>query len=193
MSVKLYVEGGGHKALNRECRAGFGKFIENAGVASGAFSVVACGSRRNAYDSFRTAHGGGVNAMLLVDAEAPVTATGPWQHLKARDGWVRPKGATNDQCHLMVQVMESWFLADVDALDSFYGRGFRKQALPGSTNVEAVSKLDVSKALQNASRSTGKGGYHKGAHSFAILETLNPAKVRSASPHADRLIGVLSA
>ena len=45
--------------------------------------------------------------MLLVDAERPVASSGPWGHLNAPpDSWVRPAGATDDQCHLMVQVME---------------------------------------------------------------------------------------
>ena len=105
--------------------------------------IVACGSRRDAYESFETAQVKMGNAMLLVDAEAPVTSQGPWQHLRAIDGWARPPNATDEQCHLMVQVMESWFLADADALSSFYGQGFRKQALPQNPNVEDVSKQDV--------------------------------------------------
>ena len=130
--------------------------------------------------------------MLLVDAEGPVSASGPWQHLKTHDGWNRPDGATDSQCHLMVQVMESWFLADADALESFYGQDFRKRALPANSNVEHVSKRDVLDGLAGATRDTKKGSYDKGAHSFDILANLDPAKVRRASPHADCLIRALS-
>ena len=128
MSVKLYVEGGGDsKSLKRACRRGFGKFLERAGAAGRMPRIVACGSRRDAYESFEAAHASqDGDAMLLVDAEATVTSQGPWQHLKVRDGWERPEGATDEQCHLMVQVMESWFLADADTLSSFYDQGFRK-------------------------------------------------------------------
>ena len=148
---------------------------------------------RDAYESFETAHAKqDGDAMLLVDSEAPVTSQGPWQHLKVRDGWERPDGATDEQCHLMVQVMESWFLADADTLSSFYGQGFRRQALPQNPNVEDVLKQDVLAGLAQATRDTGKGIYNKGADSFAILEKLDPAKVRSASPYADRLISALS-
>ena len=194
MSVKLYVEGGGDsKSLKRACRRGFGKFLERAGAAGKMPRIVACGSRADAYESFKTAHAsqdGG--AMLLVDAEAPVTSQGSWQHLNARDGWARPANATDEQCHLMVQVMESWFFADADALSSFYGQGFRRQALPQNPNVEGVLKQDVLAGLAQATRETGKGIYKKGADSFAILENLDPARVRSASPYADRLISALS-
>lgn len=193
MSVKLCVEGGGdRRALKRNLRIGMGKFLEKAGLQGRMPRIAACGSRNAAYDSFRIAHGRGERAMLLVDAEGPVGASGPWQHLKMRDGWNRPGGATDGQCHLMVQLMESWFLADADALESFYGQDFRKRALPANQNVEQVSKRDVLNGLAGATRDTTKGSYDKGAHSFDILAHLDPAKVRRASPHADRLVQALS-
>ena len=193
MSVKLYVEGGGDsKSLRTACRKGFRTFLEQAGAVGRMPRIVACGSRANAYESFQKEHGDGVNAMLLVDAEEPVESAGPWQHLSARDGWELPSGATDEQCHLMVQVMESWFLADADTLSSFYGQGFRRQALAQNPNVEGVLKHDVLASLARATRDTGKGIYNKGTTSFAILEKLDPAKVRRASPYADRFIRALS-
>ena len=92
VSVKLCVEGGGdRKTLTRNLRRGLGKFIEKAGLQGRMPRIVACGSRNDAYDSFRTALDRGERAMLLVDAEEPVSTSGPWQHLKARDGWNRPR------------------------------------------------------------------------------------------------------
>ena len=156
--------------------------------------IVACGGRNDAYDSFKTAHAQGRGAaMLLVDAEGPVTAVRPWEHLKARDNWEPPSGATDDQCHLMVQVMESWFLADADALGLYYGQGFRGQALPHNASVEDVPKQDVLDGLQRATRGVSKGSYSKGKHGFEILATLDPTKVKNASPYADRLIRALVA
>ncbi len=189
--VKLYVEGGGHKALNRECRKAFGAFLASAGVA-GRVEVEACGPRGDAYKTFSADAPKTMRAVLLVDAEGPVTAQSPWQHLQANDGWSRPQGAADSQCHLMVQVMESWFLADPEALEGYYGQGYRSNALPPRLNVEQVSKQDVLAGLDRAARNTGKGGYEKGKHGFEILATLDPAKVRSASPHADRFINALS-
>ena len=194
MNAKLYVEGGGDsKVLKTECRKGFRMFLERAGLAGNMPGIVACGSRQKAYDSFETAHASQAGvAMLVVDAEGPVTASGPWQHLKARDGWDRPDAASDDQCHLMVQVMESWFLADSDALESFYGQGFRPQSLPANPNTEKVSKQDVFNRLDAATRATTKGRYDKGRHSYEILGRLDPSKVTNASPYAGRLIRVLS-
>ena len=193
VSSRLYVEGGGNnKALRTKCRQGFVSFLENAGVSGKMPRIVACGGRSNAFSSFRSAYeNGNDSATLLVDAEGPVTANGPWQHLKARDGWDRPKGATDEQCHLMVQMMESWFLADVEALESYYGQGFRVQSLPKNPDIERVPKNDVEGGLKLASRDTGKSEYNKGRDSFEILERLDPAKVMAASGYAKRFVKAL--
>ena len=196
MSLKLIVEGGGDKkskSLNRECRQAFASFLEKAGLAGRLPSIEAAGGREQAYDAFKTAHARDFRTVvLLVDAEAPVTAPDSWTHLQTRDGWTRPVGATNDQCHLMVQVMESWFLADHEALANFYQQRFRPQALPGNPrHVEPIAKSDVENGLERATRDSSKGGYHKGRHSFEILASLDPARVTAASPHAKRFIQAL--
>ena len=194
VSAKLFIEGGGdRKSLKRECRAGFGKFIERAGLRGKKPRIVASGSRNKAYEDFLTAHArGDATAMLLVDAESPVATRTAWEHLQRRDGWSRPAGATDDQCHLMVQVMESWFLSDPDALERFYDQGFRKGALPGNpNNTESVPKGDVENGLSRSTASARKGRYHKGRHSFKILATIDPGKVMAASSHAANFISAL--
>lgn len=191
--VSIFVEGAGHtNELSRSCRRGFAQFFKNAGLSGAMPKVVACGSRENTYSRFRAELTTNSTAMLLVDAEAPVTAPGPWQHLKDIDGWDRPVGATDNHCHLMVQAMESWFLADRAGLASFYGQGFRVQDLPQNSNIEAVSKPDTLNGLAQATRGTRKGSYKKGVDSFQILEKLDPIKVRAASAYADRFMQSLS-
>ena len=148
--------------LKTACRKGFRTFVEKAGLTGSMPGIVACGSRRNAYEKFETAQAQkDKSALLLVDAEGPVTAKGAWQHLKERDGWDRPQGAKDSHGHLMVQVMESWFLADREALEEFYGQGYRSNALPPEQNVEQIPKQDVFKGLDQAARNTGKRGYKK--------------------------------
>ena len=129
--------------------------------------------------------------MLLVDAERRVTAANPWQHLAASDGWSRPDWATDEQCHLMVEVMEAWFLTDRESLASFYGQHFQASALPGNSNVEQITKTDVLVGIADATRTTQKGTYDKGSHSFDILATLDPLRVESAAPHAKRFLDAL--
>ena len=196
MSIKLYVEGGGDsnssKSLSPACREGFRTFIEKAGLGGMMPKIVACGGREKAYDKFKIAHlNKDETSLLLVDAEESVQETGPWQHLKVREDWDPPIGATEDQCHLMVEVMESWFLADRDALKEFYGQRYRENALPQNPQIEQIAKQDVLDGLRDASLNTQKGRYNKGAHSFEILAKLDPGKVMNVSPHAKRLIETL--
>jgi hypothetical protein len=128
--------------------------------------------------------------VLLVDAEAPVTVATPTVHLQRRDSWDMT-GITDEQCHLMVEVMENWFLADVDALESFYGKGFNRNAIPPTQNVEQIAKTTVERVLADASRNTTKGKYHKIQHGTQLLAKVNPAIVRSRAPYCDHLFTVL--
>lgn len=195
MSITLYVEGGGDsKELKVRCRRGFRKFVENAGLAGRMPRIVACGGRTNAYRSFETALDIGEGTpVLLVDAEGPLSAESPWDHLFEQDGWDRPDGAGDDHCHLMVQIMESWFLADKSALQSFYGRQFQVGALPANRNVEQIGKADVLRGLKRATRKNTKGSYHKGSHSFTILGRINPTVVEAGARFAKRFLDALRA
>jgi len=197
VNKKLYVEGGGDsKSLKTSCRAGFRKFLEKAGLNGRMPGVVACGGRQNTYERFATAlsEADGL-PILLVDAEGPVAAdadnANPWGHLLERDDWERPDDARDEHCHLMAQVMESWFLADRSALVSFYGQHFLENRLPKNPRVEDVAKADVLKGLASATGKTQKGAYSKAAHSFDILATLDPDKVEAAAPYARRLLDTL--
>ena len=196
MNLKVYVEGGGDgRELHSKCRQGFRSFFCKAGLAGRMPRVIACGGRQKAYDKFRSALGSAKEQefiVLLVDGEDPVAkGSGPWLHLRTRDNWDKPDSATDDNAHLMVQCMETWFLADKDALEKYFGDGFSENSLPRRREVEDVSKRDIERGLIMATRQSGMGRYHKGRHSFAILAKLDPEKVTAASPHAKRLVDTL--
>ena len=197
MRIKVFVEGGGEtNLLRRKCRQGFSKFFSKTGLEGRMPSIVASGSRRNAFDDFCAAlrsPGKYDFIVLLVDSEEPVVAgSSPWQHLKARDSWNQPSDATDDQVHLMVQCMEAWFLADKNSLAAYYGNNFKQNALPARQDIENIAKNDILNGLKNATRSrVPKGEYGKGQHSFDILAQIDPAKVIAASPHAKRLVETL--
>ena len=193
MTIKLHVEGGGDtREQKARLRRGLRRFLERAGLSGRMPRIVARGDRDRAFDKFRSAYfSQDTVALLLVDAEGPVKAGSPWQHLKARDDWDYPSGARDDQCHLMVQIMESWFLADCETLAQYYGSKFRSSVIPQWPEIEAVPKSDVYNILRQATRDTSKGRYDKGRHSFEILRRLDPEKVVDASPYARRLIDSL--
>lgn len=203
--VYVYAEGGGSGAysasLQAQFRQAFAEFLAKTDLGiTRRPHVVPCGGREQAFDSFCTAIEQGRNALLLVDSETSVNSTHqspppnnwkPWAHLKVQAGWEKPGQAKDDDCHLMVECMENWFLADKESVATFFGSGFKKAALPASA-IETVSKATVYAALQTATQDCKtKAAYGKGAHSFKLLQLIDPAKVEAASPWAKRFLDEL--
>ena len=204
--VFVYAEGGGSGAgsagLQSEYRRVFSEFFRKTILGDARRPrLVVCGGRYQAFDAFQTAIRQGTNALLLVDSETavdpaheppPASNWQPWVHLHRRDGWAKPPKATDDDCHLMVQCMESWFLADWETVKRFFGRGFEDSELPAG-GIETIPKTTVYETLKKATRGcTPKGVYGKGAHSFKLLALIDPSKVTAASPWAERFIEELA-
>lgn len=192
MSVKLYIEGGGEgQLLDTLFRQGWKQFFEAAGLAGKMPSVVRGQGRKQTLDLFATAIAhprGGALPLLLVDSEDPVgEGHSVWQHLAARDDWQRPSGAADDQAFLMVQVMETWFLADRDLLRRYFGNSLRENHLRQWPVLEAVPKATVFDALAKATAGCEKR-YAKGKVSYELLARLSPDKVEAACPHAKALL-----
>ncbi|HYW18912.1 MAG TPA: DUF4276 family protein [Nodularia sp. (in: cyanobacteria)] len=188
--IRIYIEGGGDgKNTKALIRKGFSQFLKQFKL-----NITICGSRNNALRDFRNALKSYPNAfnILLVDAEAPVTINSPWGHLKSRDNWDKPSGVDDSQSHLMVQAMEAWFIADIETLKKFYGKDFQYNAIPRTLNVETIDKINIERSLKAATRNTSKGEYQKIKHASKLLELLDVAKVRKASPYCDRLFTTLS-
>jgi len=198
--VKLYVEGGG--GLEEICRQGFTAFISRIGLTKRP-RVVACGSVADAHDRFCTAIKQGEQALLLVDSEEMIQAAyqdgvqdawKPWGHLQTRkeNRLKKPPLGTDTDCHLMVQAMENWFLADRETLTRFFGKGFRANALPAASKpVEEVNKEEAFAALKKATHECGNKKYSKGTLAFKLLKEIDPAKVTQASPWAQRFVAAL--
>ena len=196
--IRIYVEGGGDRESKERMRLGFGEFLNEvrdmARRKRVRWRIVACGPRGAAIDNFRTAlaeHPSAFN-VLLVDSEGPVSGT-PWEHLARRDRWSRPEGAEEKHCQLMVQAMEAWFLADPDALESFFGNGFRRTRLSSRGDVEGIPKDDLAPSLDRAAAGTAKGGYDQGWHAGELLRRIDPGKVRGCATHCERLFVTLAA
>lgn len=191
--IRIYVEGGGDKDSKAAIRAAFSQFLDEYRLRARSrrlrWDVIACGSRESAYEKFIDAedqHGDAFN-VLLVDSEGPVQGTAR-QHLTRVDRW-KLNAVADDQVHLMVEVMESWFLTAPDKLAAYYGKGFARGALPANPDVESIPKAAVLDGLDQATRGTNKGRYQKGSHAPEILKLLNPAEVRA--PYCERLMEVL--
>lgn len=197
--IRIYVEGGGSDRFSwKKLRAGLSDFLnplrELARSRRIGWSIIPCGSRNNTFDEFRIGLRHNPNAfnVLLVDSEDRV-ALPRWDHLRRQDrSWDVPD-LPEEHCHLMVQTMEAWLVADPGALVGFYGQGFQQGALPQRHDVEAVAKDDLIRALDRATARTQKGRYHKILHCSILLGLLNRDRVRARARHCDLLFTTLEA
>jgi hypothetical protein len=193
VKVKLYIEGGGDGAtLNASFREGWNYFFSNAGIQRGKLTVIRGKGRTRTFDLYQTAlrtRREGELPLLLVDSEDLVAGgQDEWSHLKARDDWDKPEAAGDCDAFLMIVCMETWFLADREALRKFFHDCWRDNALPQWANLETVSKSDVLEKLAQATAACGKKSYAKGKLSFELLKVVDPAKVEEKCPGAKRLL-----
>ena len=197
-SITIYLEGGGDgKNTKSALRQGMDMFLspikQLARAKSWRWKLVPCGGRQQTYDRFRTAATNipmeGI-VVLLVDAEGAVRGSTARAHLQTRDNWDL-EFATDDMVHLMVQAMETWIVADPDALAVYYGQHFLAKALPATANLENIPKVDITDALDRATRRTQKGTYHKIRHASEILKRVDQQRVRQRCPACAGLFSTL--
>jgi hypothetical protein len=197
VSSTIYLEGGGDSEyLKRRCREGFHKLLERCGYAGRLPKLVARGGRAAAFDAFKTALASarkGDFVALWIDSEDPlgdIEAT--WNHLKARDHWEKPEGATEEQVLLMTTRMETWIVADRATLAEHYGSGLQKSALPALHNLEERARDAIQNALTHATRNCSNA-YTKGKRSFEVLGQLDPATLNRYLPSFVRVRRILDA
>ena len=167
--IRIYFEG------DKGLRPGFRKFFgENQRL-----TLVSGGNRPETEKDFllgEKSHPECLN-LLLIDSDVPLTVD-----------------ARHPQRYFMVQVMESWFLADREALAKYFGKEFNPNVLPGSpAAIEAIPKADVLRDLDDATRKCSKRKYSGGkvVHGRELLGRIDREKVRRASPECDRLFQTL--
>jgi hypothetical protein len=185
--IRVYVEG------DPKLRRGFHQFFqdvrEQAKVRRIGFRCILCKSEpvRDFCDALKSNREALI--VLLLDNDGHLSFEG----LKKRNDWRPPREVSEDKIHWMVQIMESWFLADVETLREYYGPEFAPDHLPAHPNVEDAPKTDVERGIKEATRRTRKGQYHKTAHAPDILAKLRPDLVRKRAPNCNRLFDTLLA
>jgi hypothetical protein len=129
--------------------------------------------------------------VLLLDSEGPDNGRLS-RSLCARMSWVPSQ---IDSIFWMVEMMESWFHADKEALQGFYGSGFNRKALKANPEVERIPKKDLKVGLKAATKGSSKGDYydHKTSHGQKLLGLIDPARVRGAAPNCRRMFDVILA
>jgi hypothetical protein len=126
--------------------------------------------------------------VLLLDSDAPNNTS--------LSEFLRSKGlerSHQESVFWMVQIMETWFLSDIDSLAKYYGGGFRSDGLRGNPQVEQIPKADVLSRLKGATRDTQSGEYHKTRHAPRLLAMISPSVVRRAAPNCERMFGMILA
>jgi len=170
--LRIYFEG------DNRLRAGFHEFfkdiVEAARDKRCRFELVATdGTPVEDFESALKSHPDAWNVLLL-DSEGPLNNCERSKKLNPKD---------EGSVFWMVQVMESWFLADIPNLSGFYGTRLE----PGNPKVEEIPKADVRAKMDKASGDT----YHKTKHAPKLLGLIDPALVRKAAPNCDRMFSLI--
>ena len=199
--IRLYIEGDTkQKGKNTDIalREGFHNFftelIEKARVKNIKFRIIMCGSKFITFKDFLNADKfyPESSVYFLLDSDAPVGNQTAKSFLQKQNPNWHWQDVKDEQCFLMAQVMESWFFADIDALENFYGKNFNRNTLSKNKNVETITKSDVEKGLANATKNTQKGEYHKTKHGAKILEIIDSKKVRESAHHCEILFKTIT-
>lgn len=127
MKIKLCIEGGGDSALQDTLlREAWQTLFQQAGLAGRIPKTFRGGGRNNTFDAYQTAvhlKKSDELPLLVVDSEDLISlGTAEWSHLTERDHWIRPPNIGDDDVFLMIGCMETWLLADQEALKRFFTR-----------------------------------------------------------------------
>jgi len=183
--IRIYFEG--DKAL----KPGFDQFLrelkETAKRQRCDFRLISANSGAEACGDFGRALRTRREAwnILLIDSECPDDGNLS-KSLCEKHGWDKSRA---ESIFWMVEMMESWFHAHKEAVEKFYGQGFRRNVLKANTNVEEIPKADLKDGLQKATKDTSKGAYldNKTTHGPKLLTLIDPGRVRKAAPNCERL------
>ena len=198
--VHIYVEGGGNRDDTKTLlRQGFREFFRDleaiARERNIGWRIVACGSREGAYRAFKIALGANPTAfnILLVDAEEAVERP-PWLHLAQRDGRQRATFRQSQGKRKRLRLPASCHAERSEASrpGPFAGaQGDRVQQLrPDQARIVGFGPF--AGAQGDRVPTTGQGEYHKIRHGTQLLTRINPAIVRAACPHCERIFTTLS-
>jgi hypothetical protein len=198
VTVTVLVEGAGESlALRSIAKKKLGELLKKLPLARQP-RIEFQGTRRAAFDRLEIELSKPTKDrvfILLVDSEEPFTESSDpnekhhrWAHVRNRseDHWERPDAATDEHLHFMATAMETWIIADKEAIRSRFPKDFRENAIKDIRDWEERSKEEVQDLLRSATgERSWKGCYKKGEISFELLGRVNPQTLRDNCRHAN--------
>ncbi len=134
-------------------RRGWQIFFSKAGVDGQTLEIAVGGGQEETFMRFskqlaryREQEGTEPKPLLLVDSEEPVLAGhAVWQHLQTRchNKFQPPTDADDESAYMMVQAMETWFIADQSTLQDFFGSSFDQSTFQNLPPLESIPKGDA--------------------------------------------------
>lgn len=172
----LFIEGA-KDTTNGDLRQGFGILLEKK--LKGKMPRIIMGEgKNNTIDKFKSRN----NSYVLCDLDAP-------ENERQNDIKKNNLSSQSDFVFYMIQEMEAWFLSQPDSLNEFYNYDFDNK-IP-KKHASEFSEPD--KFLQNITKETKKGTYHKIKHGYLLLQKLDADKLCKDFPDFQNLIQKIEA
>lgn len=196
--LRLYIEGGDSSEARGLLRAGFSSFLQEIAAACAdariAWNPVCAKCDGETFKAFRNSVSTrpGVWSGVLLDSDCcpEAGAADVLEFLRKGKRW-DVSGIKSSQCHLMVVKMETWFLADPEAMEQHFGKGFDPGALPRPSNLELLPSRAIDEAISKAVRGTKREKYRKIQDAAKLLQLIRPERVRQRSVSCERLFKTL--
>lgn len=183
MEVKnvLFVEGEPNSP-NGDLRHGLAKLLEQK-LKGNLPKTIFGGGKTQTIRKFKTNKLDAKQSLLLIDLDRP---EGNIKADLADHGLLE----YSENVFYMVQEMDSWFLSQPDVLDKFYGKDNNNgklisQKLPKKKAIE-IEHPD--EKLQELTKTTTRGKYHKIKHAVELLKLLDATKLENDFSEFKRLI-----
>ncbi|MCA0387163.1 MAG: DUF4276 family protein [Bacteroidetes bacterium] len=174
MVERLIIEGTAD-TKNGNLREGFNKLLRKK-LGRNMPRIVMGDGKSQAIDKFLNSS----NSVLLCDLDGP-------DETREKDIQMHRFEEYRDSIYYMVQEMEAWFISQPDILDKFYQADLTKK-IPKK---HASEFENPDEKLQEWTRDSKKGKYHKVRHGTALLEMLDADKLTEDFPDFKGLIKAL--
>jgi Domain of unknown function (DUF4276) len=188
VTLTIIVEGGSKGNASVE-KKGFSQLFGKVCRVGEQPRVKLAGSRIQAMKAFLAELEAGREAVLLIDSEEPCDHPTGRSYLMATiptHGIHEIGSSHDDDVHLMVQVMESWFFADPEGVRSRVMNldvsKLANELNRRDGNVELIPKDDAQRLFAQAC-----GGRYKKVHHLEFIGRISPEKLATASVRAAAL------